>query len=66
MTQRIPRVMTVVTPQRGTEYLTGLYILTEDITYDPVLWLQYGQQESTNNEIEKLVDIAVPGHHNNF
>ena len=64
VTQRIPRVMTVVTPQHGTEYLAGLYILTEDITYDPVLWLQYGRQESTNNEIEKLVDIAAPGHHN--
>ena len=50
--------------QHGTEYLAGLYILTEDITYDPVLWLQYGRQESTNNEIEKLVDIAAPGHHN--
>jgi hypothetical protein len=64
MAQRITRVMTVETPQRGTEYLAGLYILTEDITYDPVLWLQYGRNESTNNKIEKLVDIAAPGQHN--
>lgn len=52
--------MTVKTPQRGIEYLAGLYILTEDITYDLVLWLQSGRGESTKEQIEKLVDIAAP------